>query len=140
MIQRGGPNRKDAKRGPSYYDHLKIKVYDKKAAESMPMKEFAVQHIRAYEAALFLDLASEWPAISKWNFTYFCDNFKDLVEFYVYPKKDKQSTPPRDYCTCSQFISDIKDIRANDTSHIYQALNGIKEPIQSKAMLENNLP
>ena len=56
LLQRGGSSR-DSAHGYKYFEDLNLKVYNKTTAESMPLKEFTVQHIREYEAALFLDLA-----------------------------------------------------------------------------------
>ena len=59
-------------------------MYDKISGKNMPLKEFTVKHIRQYEAALFLDLASDWPALTKWDETYFCSDFDQLLEVFEF--------------------------------------------------------
>jgi hypothetical protein len=39
---------------------LKLKVYSREEGLSMGLKQFTVNHVRHWEAALFNDLVSDW--------------------------------------------------------------------------------
>ena len=54
MIERGGNERKDSDHGAEYYDKLRIKVYNKEEGLNFKLKDFAVNHIRHWEAAMFM--------------------------------------------------------------------------------------
>lgn len=54
MIERGGNERKDNDHGAEYYDKLRIKVYNKEEGLNFKLKNFTVNHIRHWEAGMFM--------------------------------------------------------------------------------------
>jgi hypothetical protein len=60
MADRGAAQR-DKLHGHDYYETLQLKVYDQEQANNMGLKYFAVNHVRHWEAAVFVDLMPDLP-------------------------------------------------------------------------------
>ena len=59
LAQSGMDNRSGV-RGAEYYKMLNLSVYDREEGANLELKKFAVDHVRDYQPAVFLDLASDW--------------------------------------------------------------------------------
>ena len=67
FLERGGQRNND--RGGSYYSRIVMPIYEKDEGRDMKFKDFMVWHVTEYEPALFLELASDWPALTEWDLT-----------------------------------------------------------------------
>ena len=56
-------------RGKKYFDRINFSVYDKQQGQDIKLKDFMMQHVTEFRPAIFLDLASDWEAITYWNLT-----------------------------------------------------------------------
>ena len=52
-------------RGKQYFDSIDVKIYDHDQAPKL--KDFMLTHITDFQPAIFLQIAKDWEAISKWN-------------------------------------------------------------------------
>lgn len=54
-------------RGMQYYSNLVLPVYEGDDGKNLSFKDFMIDHVTRYQAGLFVGLASDWPALSKWD-------------------------------------------------------------------------
>lgn len=71
LAERGGGKR-DGAHGQEYYEALQLKVYDRDQASKVTLKRFAVDHVRHWEAAVFLGLVEDWSALDLPDLQSFC--------------------------------------------------------------------
>ena len=56
---------------------MNIPIYEGDFAKTLPLKEFMLKHVTAFEPGIFLGLVDDWAAIEKWNLD---DKGEDLLE------------------------------------------------------------
>ena len=128
--ERGG--QRNGERGGSYYSRLVMPIYEKEEGRDMKFKDFMVWHITEYEPALFLELASDWPALTEWDLNTdhgrttireaFGESHLEILESWSPTYSQHLADSRKQYGTIDDFIEALDT--ATDFSAKYTSRNG----------------
>jgi hypothetical protein len=111
--------------GPHYFDQLVVPVYQGQTGKELPLKQFMVNHVTKYQAALFEGLVDDWPALNLWNInsdegvTYLTDAFGDDFLLEIVNCRGNLYAPHRkssqiEYSTFGEYVALINNRSENN--------------------------